>query len=111
MSSGINSAGIAYDAGSDALYVSDPCNGRIRRLDGGAVSTVVMGPGSLPLLAAGRASPLDWAREHGCQALIHWEGARPNRAAAKDGTREIIFRSQHTSFSLSPADPKCSCNA
>ena len=57
------------------------------------------------LLAAGRASPLDWAREHGCQALIHWEGARPNRAAAKDGTREIIFRSQHTSFNLTPVVP------
>lgn len=30
------------------------------------------------LLAAGRASALDWAVEYGCQALIHWEGARPD---------------------------------
>lgn len=38
------------------------------------------------LLAAGRGTSLDWASEHGCQALIHWEGARPSRAASKEGT-------------------------
>lgn len=37
------------------------------------------------LLAAGLSSPVDWARKHGCQALVHWEGARPSRAASRDG--------------------------
>ena len=37
------------------------------------------------LLIAGRASALDWAVEYGCQALIHWEGALPERIADKDG--------------------------
>jgi hypothetical protein len=29
------------------------------------------------LLAAGRGWPADWAAAHGCQALVHWEGASP----------------------------------
>ena len=37
------------------------------------------------LLTAGRASALDWAVEYGCQALIHWEGARPDRVHDKEG--------------------------
>mmetsp|Transcript_45501 Transcript_45501/g.75334 ORF Transcript_45501/g.75334 Transcript_45501/m.75334 type:complete len:623 (-) Transcript_45501:171-2039(-) len=36
-------------------------------------------------LAVGKSSPIDWAREHGCQALVHWEGARPSSVASKDG--------------------------
>jgi len=37
------------------------------------------------LLDAGAASPIDWAREHGCQSLVHWEGARACRATSRDG--------------------------
>ena len=49
------------------------------------------------LLAAGTVSPTDWAREHGCQALVHWEGARPSTIASKDGAHTCGLSSLTTS--------------